>query len=383
MRQDSIRRRLGLRGPVGFGRSGRFGKDDDHGDRAFGWRGGFGHAVQASGHGSHRGLSTSVLRITRVNHGLAAMQRRVQQVRRLTMAAAAVVGAIGGGAVLGDDHMSGEHVDCSYVPWDCLDECLELKWCVAIPENDGIADCLSERWALAACEADPGGGPGGGGGVIIVPTCPGGQHYHAGGGCHGDHECGDDEIGGGSEECEPCTDGEVPNEDKTACVSCEWGESPFEPGRCRCDAESLDALATQLRYISKTPWEEAEKYKCGSADPSVSGTRSTKGQADVCNIDLSWGETIGVVGLGHSHPYFDPNLDYAGGVSFKCGAKVIDSGSDALIANDYLWDFSGGDTNTAHNLGVPVYLVVPHRTQVKVYRPDTGEEIIWEAPWTF
>ncbi|MDE0036349.1 MAG: hypothetical protein OXU77_02185 [Gammaproteobacteria bacterium] len=121
------------------------------------------------------------------------------------MAAAAVVGAIGGGAVLGDDHMSGEYVDCSYVSWDCFDECLELTWCVAIPENDGIADCLSERLALAACEADPGGGSGGGtgGGVIIIPGCPGGQHYHAGGGCHADHVCGDDETGGGDEDCKP------------------------------------------------------------------------------------------------------------------------------------------------------------------------------------
>lgn len=147
------------------------------------------------------------------------------------MAAAAVVGAMGGGAVLGDDHMSGEHVDCSYVPWDCLDECLELKWCVAIPENDGIADCLSERLALAACEADPGGGSGGGsgGGVVIIPGCPGGQHYHASGGCHADHECGDDEIGGGSEECQACGDGEAPNEDGTACRVCPDGE---HEGQC-------------------------------------------------------------------------------------------------------------------------------------------------------
>ena len=42
--------------------------------------------------------------------------------------------------------------------------------------------------------------------------------------------CGDDEIGGGHEDCEACPDGEVPNEDRTACVACAYGEA--SPGKC-------------------------------------------------------------------------------------------------------------------------------------------------------
>ena len=197
--------------------------------------------------------------------------------RRLTMAAAAVVGAIGGGAVLADDHMSGEHVDCSDVPWDCLDECHELKWCVAIPENDGIADCLSERLALAACEADPGGGSGGGsgGGVIIIPTCPAGQHLH-GAACHADHVCEPGQSGGGAEDCVDDSDDPPPTpqqnaDDMASCIirnldtedvaeavphSVELKKRPRVDGR---DVDGYAGCVRGSRYVSVVKESVAER----------------------------------------------------------------------------------------------------------------------------
>ena len=152
-----------------------------------------------------------------------------------------VVTAIVGVAAFGDDHVSGGHVDCSGVGHECWDECGLLRMCLEIPESGGIDDCAAERAAFAACEAGSGGGPGGGsgGGVIIIPACPAGQHYHSGGGCHADHVCGDDQTGGGSEECEPCTDGKVPNDDNTECVECLGECEPYRVAKC---TRPLDAL---------------------------------------------------------------------------------------------------------------------------------------------
>ena len=64
--------------------------------------------------------------------------------------------------------------------------------------------------------------------MIIVPACPGGEHHHAGGGCHADHVCRDDEIGGGSEDCKSCPPGTDANEAGTDCVP----NGDYQVGRC-------------------------------------------------------------------------------------------------------------------------------------------------------
>ena len=46
--------------------------------------------------------------------------------------------------------------------------------------------------------------------------------------------CWSDEVGDGQEPCTPCGDGQAPNEDRTACVVCEHGESN-PPGECKPD----------------------------------------------------------------------------------------------------------------------------------------------------
>ena len=66
--------------------------------------------------------------------------------------------------------------------------------------------------------------------IVLPPFCPVGQHRRDGQ-CEADHVCGDDEIGGGAVECEKCTDGKVPNDDKTECVE------PVDPWREKYDQQ--------------------------------------------------------------------------------------------------------------------------------------------------
>ena len=217
---------------------------------------------------------------------------------------------------------------------------------------------------------------------------PGGPAFAEGGGCHADHECGDDEIGGGDEDCEPCGDGEVPNEDGSACVTCEHGEHALNPGTCACNQESVDDLAIdQLQKVPKNAWEHFEKYHCaGGLDPAVGfRTYSTEGQEDVCSLDarpeiMSW--AISSIAVGHSHPYFDPDADYSGANRVQCGVDgngdptYIDSGSTARFFN-----MVAGKMFTPSDMqwSKPTYLVVPERDEVKVYRPDErSEETIWK-----
>ena len=291
-------------------------------------------------------------------------------------AAAVIWGCI----ALGHDHETGGgylEISCPVGP--CSMECQAYGRCLVkcltggICPSEGDTTCPTERrlWVLCLEDNQITMPPGPFGGIIIGgPVTP------------PSNECGDDEIGGGDEECTKCGPGKVPNGDGTACVACDWGESSQEPGSCICDDESVDAIAAGLRYIPQNPWEEAEKYLCMGAAPSVSpSTRSTKGQEDVCATNMKPNWIVGSLAVGHSHPYFDPVLDYSGDKSVKCGPVVIDSGQAAIAANYHLSVLSTVDKSLAEKLTIPVYLVVPHRTEVIVYRQDAAgewrEEIVW------
>lgn len=164
-------------------------------------------------------------------------------------------------------------------------------------------------------------------------------------------------------------------------MACPQGESIFEPGRCNCDYASVDALAVpRLRNIPREPWEQAEKYLCLGIGPVASGdTLSTEGQEDVCTHPANPGWLLGSIAVGHSHPYFDPHFDYSGDGSVRCGSFVIRSQGDAMTQNWFGTFFSPADMN----LGLPLYLVVSDRLEVKVYRMNAagewGEEILWEG----
>ena len=195
------------------------------------------------------------------------------------------------------------------------------------------------------------------------------------------YECGDDEIGGGETPCEACGDGEVPNEDGTACVTCEHAELPLTPGTCACDSPSVDDHAIQwLKDIPREPWEEYESYMCaGNTVPGPGPLAlSTNGQQDVCSVgvtpDLVMALTLSIA-VAHSHPYFDPKADYSGDNAVQCGSTTINSGREAGIFNNVIGrQFSDADMGWS----IPTYLVVPLRDEVKVYRPDTdSEESIW------
>ena len=173
----------------------------------------------------------------------------------------------------------------------------------------GGSDCLTEENNLAACALNP--PPFIPPPPVVVgppPACPAGQHLTEGGQCHADHECGDDEIGGGSEECEECGEGKVPNEDRTACVACDWGESLSNPGRCICDQASVDALfRSQMGGLGPEPFEQAERYQCLVNEPVVRAPLSTKELEDKCYIKLpkNYASVLGTLAIGHSHPKFE------------------------------------------------------------------------------
>lgn len=155
------------------------------------------------------------------------------------------------GAALGDDHVVIE--DCSSYPWWCGAYCAELNLCRAGVSPIGGPGCAVEEAALAECAvSDPPFGPP----PPIPPVnpnppsgCPAGQHLASDGACQDDHECGPDEIGGGSEECQECGDDEVPNEDGTACRFCPDGE--YTPGQC----EAYHEVARCERALD-FPWAE-------------------------------------------------------------------------------------------------------------------------------
>ena len=165
--------------------------------------------------------------------------------KQLARLAVFLVGVMGG-AAFGDDHVGGPPEDCLRYPWWCQGQCAELNACRSGNTPIGGSDCQTQETNLRLCESSP---PPYVPPVVIVvppPTCPAGQHLDEGE-CQADHECGDDETGGGAEECEACGDGEIPNPDGTACETCEHGES--SPGSCAADPCGKAAVQDMVRLL--------------------------------------------------------------------------------------------------------------------------------------
>ena len=168
--------------------------------------------------------------------------------KQLARLAASLVG-VTGGAARGHDHVIGLQEDCSRYPLWCQGYCHELNICRSGNTPIGGEDCGNERSNLALCEGRP-PPPVPTVPVVIVPTpaCPAGQHYnYSGGACQADHECGDDEIGGGSEECVECGEGTEPNEGRTECVS---SSSSYKVARCE---RNLDLPVELGEYLPTHP----------------------------------------------------------------------------------------------------------------------------------
>lgn len=287
--------------------------------------------------------------------------------RQLTKAAVLIAAAAVAAETFGDDY-------AAHTMWNCSDEGRGGRHpspAAACAVTGAVAfRRMVVGGACIACDDDGIGPPPPPGTVIIIrPICPEGQHLNDAGECEADHECGDDEIGGGDEDCEACPDGEVPNEDGTECVSCEHGES--SPGVCAtaaCSNDSLDNAAWwSLTSIPRDPWEELEAYICdanGNVEvPTWLG--STQGARDVCRLEGSGSAESSA--YGHSHPYFEyprDRLVYCLGVQLRTSNAIRDWNKDDGDGSK----FGSGDKKTAKKVGKPMYLVVPKRNKVKVYR---------------
>ena len=302
--------------------------------------------------------------------------------RHLAALAAFLVGVMGG-AAFGDDHGGGPIVgpqeNCSNYPWWCWGQCAELNACRSGNTPIGGSDCGTEEANLRSCEISPPPfippPP-----VIVVPppACPAGLHLHESG-CHADHVCGDDEIGGGSEDCEPCGEGEVPNPDGTACQSCPHGEA--SSGVCAADPCGIDALDKAAsdalwNWIERKPYEVGAQLYC-HADDIHRTNWETSDPDNVCAVDtrvqyLSPCWTFGNPSDGcdlaavHTQPYFTEADRGA-----RCNGIEIDE-RWAKFYNDLGMDFSQGDIDAAASFFVDAYLGVSDRSCARADRTTSG-----------
>jgi hypothetical protein len=83
--------------------------------------------------------------------------------------------------------------------------------------------------------------------------------------------------------------------------------------------------------------------------------------ADVCGVGV-----VFRLAAGHSHPFFKDPRD----VDVRCGQTKLHAGNIDL-QNDANKNISSGDERAARAAGRPIYLVVPERNQVKVYRRNS------------
>lgn len=300
---------------------------------------------------------------------------KLEYLLRRSLWAICLASVLSTGTAHGADEDLGGLQDCSVcMNPDCRDECWDLNACLLAAD---VSSCVPERTAFEiCCSRLPPPPIGGGGGVIIIippQECPAGQHFAEGGGCEDDHECGDDEIGGGSEECERCGPGEVPNEDGTACEECEHGE--YESGECAslCSNAELDsAAAVSLGGIPREPWERLESYTCDSAGHmDIRWLGTSQFSSNACKVRETNAPAASSA-YGHSHPHFVWDRDRG----VRCHSKIIRTANDVSKLNKENKDFGDEDISGARTRGKPMYLVVPERDEVWVYR-KTGATGFW------
>ena len=301
--------------------------------------------------------------------------------RHLAGLAAFLVGAVGGGTVLGDDDDVG--VDCSIYSPQCQTRCAELQLCLAT--SPASSDCRTEESRLASCARrwPPSRPPP----VIVVPppACPAGRHLHESG-CHADHVCGDDEMGGGGEDCKPCGEGEVPNEDRTACVACDWGEET--PGVCNpepCQRLDADAAANSaLSGIKKEAQERGQIIYCENGEVrhgawAFSGSNKCRAYPNSphgrsCLAGGSKRTGCNLTGI-HSHPYFIYDRD----MNLTCNGTRISSPAVADRLNRINMVFSSLDIATLTARQTDGHLLVSDRSAILPWRYLAVFPIPWAA----
>ena len=328
--------------------------------------------------------------------------------KHLARLAAFLVGALGGTA-LGDHHVGsppgGSYVACSAFPIRCQVECNALNECRGRLGSESLL-CDIEKQRLDLCVYNPPPPPP----PPPPPACPAGQHFndegvceeepgcpegqHTGddGECQADHECGDDEIGGGSEECEGCGEGKAPNEDGTACLTCEHGERLDRPGQCighPCDRYGTDLAAyNQLKDIESEPKERLTFLSCKQNKVLIDQWRETT-DANACGFDATfirppepracWVSGVNARTQGcnlsfvHTHPWFE----WPKHKGKRCGGETIRSARDVNGWNSGGMDFSPADKGYANTHSLEAHLGVSDRSCVKVYRRHGGIIPVW------
>ena len=289
------------------------------------------------------------------------------------------------GAAFGDDHGMPE-VDCPDVDPRCERECEAWGECIfrcnVLEQCDADIECWFLGNELQRClDNIPEPPPTDPGGFIPPPpgACPAGQHLNEGE-CEEDHECGDDEIGGGSEECEECGEGEVPNEDGIACVTCQFGESDT-PGRCNpdpCNRAGVDDYVVALRF-QRRPFETGSALFC--RNHTVGGVWERSSPDNACRVDFNavysescWrggSRTTGcTLASAHTHPYFTKADE-----GTICHGESIDERLAARY-NNLGMDFSPEDKAGDRASGVEGYLGVSDASCVRAHRISGGTQTI-------
>ena len=202
----------------------------------------------------------------------------------------------------------------------------------------------------------------------------------------------DDEIGGGSEECEGCGEGEAPNEDGTACLTCEHGERLDRPGQCighPCDRYGTDLAAyNQLKDIGREPKERLTFLSCKNNTVVIDQWRETT-DANACGFDATYmyppepracwvaGPNARTQGCNlsfvHTHPWFE----WPKHKGTNCGGDIINTVADVNDWNSGGMDFSAADKGYANTHSLEAHLGVSDRSCVKVYRRHGGIVPVW------
>ncbi len=151
-----------------------------------------------------------------------------------------------------------------------------------------------------------------------------------------------------------------------------------------CTQAAYDARAkSSLLSIPREPWEQGEAYSCINGSVTVLSPRTNASNylytdfptnakknekaGDVCTLYLG----LGSGGGGHSHPHFVWPRDE----DVQCGPDAddtIDSRMTVRKTNANNAHFQPNDRSAARGSGLPLYLVVPNRNCVKVYRQGTS-----------
>ena len=139
---------------------------------------------------------------------------------------------------------------------------------------------------------------------------------------------------------------------------------PPPPQPIPCSNDEMDSAASlSLRAIPKEPWERLESYTCMSSGAlNIRWLGSSQGEKDVCEVKAS--SPTSTSGYGHSHPHFK----YPRDKNLFCRGGKITSDTVADRTNRRNKNFSRGDKSGAKSRKKPLYLVVPERDVVKVYR---------------